>query len=108
MDQFRRLGGEELIKKLVDLFFSYAEPMLDKIVSSCGAGNPEELERAARALRSSAGKLGARELESLAGEIERLAAENEVLAVRPLLVSLRKAFLRAKERLSEGESGPRL
>ncbi len=105
LEQIRRLGGNELVRKLVELFFSYAEPMVDKILFSCRAGNREELERTAHALKSSAGKLGARELESLANEIERLAAEKEVLAVRPLLAGLEKALLRAREHLTEEGRG---
>ncbi|HYK91427.1 MAG TPA: Hpt domain-containing protein [Acidobacteriota bacterium] len=105
MERLRRLGGDELIGKMVDLFVQYAEPMLGRVVASCEAGNPDELERAAHSLKSSAGNLGAREVESLAGSIERLAAEHSLEAIRPIVTELEKAFLRAKACLDEEKRG---
>jgi len=101
LDRLRKLGGNELIARMIELFFSYAEPKVAVARESLAAGRLEEAGRAAHSLKSSAGNLGAHELQDVAGRIELAAMNNDAAAAGALLPNLESAFLRAKARLEK-------
>jgi two-component system sensor histidine kinase/response regulator len=98
--RLRKLGGEELIAKMVTLFTSQAESAIRETESGLSAGNFDSVQHAAHSLKSSAGNLGARRVQDLAGRIERLAEEGSG-KIQPLLADLKAAYLKAKDRLAQ-------
>ncbi len=100
LERLRKLGGNELISKMVTLFTSHAESAIRDAAGGIASGDLEIVRRAAHSLKSSAGNLGALRVQAVADEIEQL-AEQKAGNVRPLLTDLEKAYLRAKARLNE-------
>jgi len=101
LERLRRIGGEALLSNIVALFTSHAEPALKEAASSLESGDFDSVQRIAHALKSSAGNLGAQQMQSLAGRIEQLAEIREARQIQPLLTDLEAAYRRAKARLAE-------
>jgi two-component system sensor histidine kinase/response regulator len=100
LERLGRLGGQELISKMVALFTSHAESALRDAATGLSSGNFDRVRRAAHSLKSSAGNLGAQRVQDLAGRIEQLAEECSG-GIQPLLTELEDAYLKAKGRLSQ-------
>jgi HPt (histidine-containing phosphotransfer) domain-containing protein len=105
LDRLRRLGGDELVVKMIDLFVSHAEPKVELAVAGFDAGDLNVVERSVHSIRSSAANVGAEELREVAAKIERLAAEKKDAQLRPLLTDLENAFHRAKAVLQQERTG---
>jgi HPt (histidine-containing phosphotransfer) domain-containing protein len=101
LDRLRKLGGDDLIARMIDLFLGYAEPKVALARESLAAGQLEEAGRAAHSLKSSAANLGAHELQDLAGRMELAAMNNDAASADALLPNLEIAFLKAKSQLEK-------
>jgi HPt (histidine-containing phosphotransfer) domain-containing protein len=101
LERLRRIGGDALLSNIVALFTSHAEPALREAASGLELGNFDSVQRIAHALKSSAGNIGAQQVQHLAGRIEQLAEIREARQIQPLLTDLRTAYLRAKARLAK-------
>jgi len=101
LERLRRIGGDALLSNIVALFMSHVEPALREAVSGLELGDFDSVQRVAHALKSSAGNLGAQQMQHLADRIEQLAEIREARQIQPLLTDLRAAYLRAKARLAE-------
>ena len=99
LERLRKIGGEELLSKIVALFVSHAEPAIKEAVASLQRGDLDRVQWAAHSLKSSAGNLGAQQLQNLAGRIEQLAETKKAGEIQPLLADLETAYLKAKARL---------
>jgi HPt (histidine-containing phosphotransfer) domain-containing protein len=105
VERLRKLGGDELIARMIELFFSYAEPKVALARASLEAGELEAAGRAAHSLKSSAGNLGAQELALVSSDVEAAAMKQDGTEVLRLLEDLEAAFARAKARLEELRRG---
>lgn len=85
-------GGRELIRNMLRLFHEHAPKRMDKIREGVDSGSLAAAEDGAHALKSSAGNLGARRLQSLAAEVEQRAAEGDAEGVADLFADLQAAF----------------
>ncbi len=94
--RLNRLGGDELVCRMIDLFLPHAENTIARARASLAAGELPGVHRAVHSLRSSAGNLGARELETLSGLLENLPLDSDQMAFRHLLAQLEDAFARAR------------
>jgi HPt (histidine-containing phosphotransfer) domain-containing protein len=101
LEKLRQLGGEELLSEMIALFISHADSMIGDAVKGYEAGALNLVRQAAHSLNSSAGNLGAYQLQSLAGKIESLAEYRNSEEIRPLLTKLQDAYIAAKIRLAE-------
>ena len=101
LERLRKIGGDALLSKIVTLFVSHAEPAIKKATAGFEVGDLESVQWAAHALKSSAGNLGAQQLQNLAGRIEQLAEDQKAAEIQPLLAELEAVYLRAKARLAE-------
>ncbi len=99
LDRLRRLGGEELISNMVTLFISHAESAIRQAGNAVAEGDFEGIRRSAHALKSSAGNVGAQQLQDLADQMEQM-AEKKAGGIQPLMTELEDAYLRAKDRLN--------
>jgi len=107
LNRLRKLGGDELLAKMVSLFTSHAESAIREAEAAASAGNLEIVRNAAHSLKSSAGNLGAQQVQDIADRIEQL-AEQKSGEISTLLLDLEKAYLRAKgflvREVREGDS----
>ena len=101
LERLRKIGGEALLSKIVALFVSHAEPAIKESTAGLQIGDLDSVQRAAHSLKSSAGNLGAQQLQNLAGRIEQLAEDQKAAEIQPLLAELEAVYLRAKARLAE-------
>jgi two-component system, sensor histidine kinase and response regulator len=97
----KKLGGNDLVHRMIDLFLPHVQSKVDAARSAAASGKLEELERAAHSIRSSSGNLGAEELGHIAGEVERLASGKRSEELAQLLPGLEAAFSRARRRLEQ-------
>ncbi len=100
LERLRKIGGEAFLSKIVTLFVSHAEPAIKEAAACLRVGDLDSVQRAAHSLKSSAGNLGAQQLQSLAGRIEQLAENQKAGEIQLLLADLEAAYLRAKARLA--------
>ncbi len=99
--RLRKLGGDELVHKMIDLFLPHTKSRVEAAHAALDSGLLSEVERAAHAIRSSCGNLGADELGELAVTIEQLASEQRGADLTPLVHDLDEAFARVKSRLEK-------
>src|SRR5260221_8913601 len=106
--RLRRIGGEPLLREMLDLFLKHTPEWMQGARSAAEAGrlatsNPpreDALEFYVHKLRSSSSNMGAFAVRDLAGQIEELAGREDPHAVR-LLADLELAYAAAKRELEE-------
>lgn len=106
LERLRKLGGDDLLRRMVNLFGTFAEPKLHDALAAYRAGDLDGVERAAHSLKSSAANLGAQRVYELADKAERMASERIDAGLGAVLEELAAAFGRAKQRLQEERSAP--
>lgn len=94
-------GGRELMVNMLRIFLEHAPKRMEKIREGADSGPLSAAEDGAHSLKSSAGNLGARRLQSLAAEVENRASEGDVEGVTALLPDLEAAFDEARTALDE-------
>lgn len=104
--KLRQLGGEKFVGDMIALFFHYAPERLAAARAAEQAGDLQAVEKAAHALKSSAGQIGARQVQDLATQIEKLAVENQADAIRLLLPQLAEAITQVKPLLERTQKQP--
>jgi HPt (histidine-containing phosphotransfer) domain-containing protein len=96
LERLRRLGGEEFIFKMADLFLSNGAQKIGEARRAFETANLAEVAKAVHSLKSSAGNIGALEVQDLAAKIERLAAQSQRDSLASLLQELELSFGRTK------------
>jgi two-component system, sensor histidine kinase and response regulator len=104
MDRLRRLGGGDLVSRMIHLFMAHAAPLVVQAQTDLQAGNFDGLQRAGHSLKSSAANVGATEMSRVAAEIERLAPEKDRGVLEKLVTELQCAFDRAVKELERERS----
>lgn len=102
--QLRRLGGDKLVGDLINLFLESAPQRLETIRVGLEAGDLTALGRAAHSLTSSAGNLGAVEMQTLAAALEEKATAQEKTEVAELFQRLQTAWLATRTALEARRS----
>jgi HPt (histidine-containing phosphotransfer) domain-containing protein len=87
-----RLGGSELVRRMLSLFDEYGAARVDDAIAAAKAKDWAAVARAAHALRSSAGNVGATRLLGVATQLEAAAGARRYFAVGFLLRQLKSAF----------------
>jgi two-component system, sensor histidine kinase LadS len=100
----RRVGGERLIRDLIDLLLEGAPRKLEAARAALAAGDADRVGRAAHALTSSAGNLGAAELQRAAHALERCAGGGPG-DLAGLLRDLEASWARVRDLLAETRRG---
>lgn len=73
LERLTRLGGAKLLRDMTELFLTHGRERLDALLAAASAGDAPGVERAAHSLKSSAGNLGARQLQHTAESLEAIA-----------------------------------
>jgi HPt (histidine-containing phosphotransfer) domain-containing protein len=97
----RRVGGDKLIGGLIDLLLDSAPRWLAAARAALAVGDHDALGRAAHALKSAAGNLGAADVQKAADDLERRAAGEPGDEPAELLGRLEAAWARARDLLTE-------
>ena len=99
--KLRQLGGDNFVRRMIDLFFDYAPKRLAAARAGQEAGDLVAIARGVHPLKSSAGQIGARRVQELAAQIEKLAMAQEAAAIPPLFEELEAALAQIKPRLEQ-------
>lgn len=97
LERLRRLGGERLLREMVQLFLQLGPERM----ASATSGSLEAAERACHSLKSSAGNLGAHALQAAAGGAEDAAAARDASAFAAALPALETAYAEAETELTQ-------
>jgi HPt (histidine-containing phosphotransfer) domain-containing protein len=100
----RRVGGDKLIRDLIDLLLEGAPQKLAAARSALAAGDADRLGRAAHSLGSSAGNLGAAEMQEAALALE-CCADTGTGDAADLLRRLEASWELARPLLAETKRG---
>jgi HPt (histidine-containing phosphotransfer) domain-containing protein len=80
LTMLRRVGGDRLIRDLIDMLSENAPRKLAEARAALAAGEADGVGWVAHALASSAGNLGAADMQQAAADLERDAADRKDLA----------------------------
>ena len=92
LERLAEWGGDELVSKMVELFLQVTPDRVQAIRSGLRDEDMKKVERGAHSLRSSAGNLGAKRVQELAGRIEELASLGNREGLAPLVGELETHF----------------
>ena len=104
--KLHQLGGDQFVRRMIDLFFDYAPKRMAAAHASEQTGDLPAVAKAVHPLKSSAGQLGARRVQELCGQIEKLAPEQQAGALPPLLVQLEAALAQVQPLLEQYRNQP--
>lgn len=101
-----RLGGTELVDRMIDLFMENAPERVARVERGAASGDVGAVERAAHSLKSMAANVGAMQLSALADALELAAAQQapdldlaaRAAELRSALDTARDALLRRRDR----------
>lgn len=99
IDRLERMGGSAMIGNLIGLFLEHTPKHLAVIQSVAARPSLGELEAAAHSLKSSAGNLGARELQGLAQALETASGAGETDEAGRLCILLAASYERTRDLL---------
>jgi HPt (histidine-containing phosphotransfer) domain-containing protein len=96
LNHLRRLGGNQLLDDLINLFFCTGPERLKGLGEALAQGKLAEVARLAHSLTSSAGNLGATELQDLAARLEHQAGAGETTSLQDLVRQLEESWERTR------------
>jgi len=102
LERLRRIGGSALVRQMLELFRDGAAQRLAAARAAVAEGDRPALGRAAHALVSSAGNVGAAELLAVARAAEELARAPDA-DMRPALARLEESIARLEGPLAAAE-----
>ena len=109
LDELRTVGGDGLVRDLMEVFVECTPDRLRRAGAAHAAGDLEGCAAALHSLRSAAGTIGARRLADQAGRLERAARgsrDGELAAGLDELRREAETVLAAARALSERGSAP--
>lgn len=107
LKRLRDWGGDKLLKEILRLFLANAPQRMDQIHNGLDRNDPNEVERGAHSLKSTAANVGARDLSLLSTEFEDIASTGRLDGLRERLPELEEAYARATralEAVAEGDA----
>jgi HPt (histidine-containing phosphotransfer) domain-containing protein len=78
LERLRRLGGPDLVRRLVELYLANGPERMRSLSDGAAEGDADRVERGAHTMKSSAGNLGAVRLQRTAEALEASAAEGTI------------------------------
>lgn len=90
--RLQKLGGDVFTGKMIDLFLDFGGQKVAAARKAFAEGNLSALEEAAHPLKSSAGNVGARQVQCLAQRVEQFAKEQRANDLGALVAELETAF----------------
>lgn len=106
IERLRRLGGDAFLGEMIDLFLENAPRRIEAARQADAKRDFAGVQRAVHSLKSTAGNVGARRVQSLAEQIEEMAADGEGDRVAPLLKELEAEWLNVRKELGQERPEP--
>jgi HPt (histidine-containing phosphotransfer) domain-containing protein len=103
LERLRRMGGADLVRRMVELYLANAPERMRTLSDAAAAEDAAGVERAAHMMKSSAGNLGAVRLQRTAEALEAVAADGNVDAqlVERLLSDMEASIVALRNVLEE-------
>jgi HPt (histidine-containing phosphotransfer) domain-containing protein len=95
LDRLRRLGGDEFAARMIDLFGSFGAQKIGEARRALEVANRAEVAKLMHSMKSSAGNVGAVEVQDLAARLEQLALQSQA-SLATVLQELELSFARTK------------
>ena len=105
LERLKEWGGDKLAAQMVRLFLKNSGTRMDQIRVGIDGDDPEEAERGAHSLKSSAANIGAETLRTLATNVESAALDQKLDTLRELLPRIESAYAQAIAELESIEKG---
>jgi HPt (histidine-containing phosphotransfer) domain-containing protein len=99
--QLRRLGGDKLVRELIDLLLEGVPTKLTAARAALAQGDVRGVGRVAHALASNAGNVGAAEMQEAAYALEQSAHGGAAADLAEPLSRLEQSWARARDLLAE-------
>lgn len=99
IQRLREWGGTELQRKMIDLFLAHSGARVQQIRDGLSGPDLKLVETGAHTLKSSAGNVGARRLQTLAADAESIAEAGRLQELQELFPSMEKEFQSACQAL---------
>jgi len=99
LERLKEWGGEKLAAQMVRLFLKNSGTRMDQIRTGVTQSDPDETERGAHSLKSSAANIGAESLRTLATAIESAALDQDLGKMGEVLPELEVAYAVAMNEL---------
>jgi CheY-like chemotaxis protein/HPt (histidine-containing phosphotransfer) domain-containing protein len=99
IERLRKLGGNQFARDMIDLFLSYGTQKVGEARAAQQEGKLEAVADAVHPIKSSAGNIGAGEIQELCALIERSAKQQEPELVAAQLGELERVFAEIRPRL---------
>lgn len=103
LDRLKEWGGDKLAAQMVRLFLKNSGTRMDQIRAGVSTDDPDEAERGAHSLKSSAANIGAETLRTLATRMESASLDSDVAGMKTLLPELEAAYAAAMAELESIE-----
>jgi len=94
-------SGEGLLSRLLGMYEGNSAELINEVLETFAAGNASGLARAAHALKSSSGNVGAERLSGLCKQIESAARANDLAAIEAQVETLPSEHAMVLEKLSD-------
>jgi HPt (histidine-containing phosphotransfer) domain-containing protein len=101
IERLRKWGGENLPRRMVEIFLEHAPERLQQIRGGLEEGDGRRVETGTHSLKSSAGNVGAVRLQALCQAAEMLAEAGDLSGVQDLFPELEHALEETKEELAK-------
>ena len=92
LERLKEWGGDKLAAQMVRLFLKNSGTRMDQIRNGVANQDPDETERGAHSLKSSAANIGAESLRTLATNVESAALDQDMDALGDLLPRIEDAY----------------
>lgn len=99
IERLKEWGGEELPRKMIELFLDHSGDRLQQIRDGLASGDAGRVEAGAHSLKSSAGNVGAVRLQKLTEKAEITAEREDMEGLRDLVPSVEQAHEDAVQEL---------
>lgn len=106
IERLRKLGGQPFLIKMIDLFLDFGGQKVIEAETACAGNDFEVVCKAAHAIKSSAGNLGAARVATVAAELESHVREGHTAEVPSLVQDLRAAFTQVTPLLKAQRDAP--
>lgn len=101
LERLNRIGGQEFLVEMVELFLEHAPQRLTTANEAFAAGDLATVYRSAHSLKSTAANVGAARLQAMAAALEERAAAADVVAAGPMLEELNRRYDRVRPELEK-------
>ena len=96
LERLRKLGGDQFTGEMITLFLDYTQTKIVEARNALTAGDPLGVSKAVHPIKSSAGNVGAVQVQELAARIEQLAKQPPTDEMSDLVGKLEQAFAASK------------